>query len=280
MKPNVPGFRSLQKQSILVSLSLALYVFLIPNLSVGKDLSAFSPKSGIIIPSDTLPKQASKWVLQMGDTLFWVIPPTATWDDIDSVREALKKLDVEFNINTLKYDPLQLFITTLVLYVHLPTGQNGTGEEFKDDYTPIKGYTGFVAPRILGMGFRPPEPLLSALKEDYVKALQLKDENGIGFLEDRLLKEFHRKRIFLTYNYLTRNFLENVYASNTLKKEGVGKSPENMLLITELNKDAVFYLNAAPSSMKELSRLPFDRVQKINTGEDQDGKRYIMVYTN
>lgn len=231
-------------------------------------------------PADTLGTPGSQWVMQQGDTLFWVIPPTATWDDIHAVREELKKLKVELTIKAFKYDPIQLFLTNLVLYVRLPTGQEGTGAETKDDYTPIKGYSGFVAPRILGMGFRPPEPLLTQLKEDYEKALQLKNENGIGFLEDRLLKEFHRKGISLTYNYLQKKFMEGLYASNTLRKEGVGNSPENTLLITELNKEAEFYLNAAPSSLKELSRLPFERVQKVNTGEDANGKRYIMVYTN
>jgi len=227
------------------------------------------------MPADTT---QSPWVLQRGDTLYWAIPPTATWEDIHGVREALKAKGAEMRINRLNYDPLQLYLTTLVFFMHLSTGQNGTGEVYKDDYTPIKGYTGFVGPRLLGMGFAPPEPLLTNMKESYQKALALRQENEIGHLEDQMEKEFLKKRKSLTYTPIPKRFMEGLNAESTLKKEGVGKSPDNTLLITDLNNEAEFYLNARPYSRNDLSRLKFDRIEKVNIGVDSGGKRYVMVY--
>ncbi|MPR32959.1 M56 family metallopeptidase [Salmonirosea aquatica] len=232
--------------------------------------------------SDTASATKSKWTQMKGDTLFWTIPATATWDEISVIKGDFNKFGAKMSINELKYDPMQQFITSIVVHtISGGGGSSGTGNNSSDDaYSPIKGYSGYVLGGGVGLGQLPPEPLLSRYNQNYQEALALKKAHESEYVEDKLMKEFDEKGIQMGRASYPSAFFEGKNQAEKLEKLGVGKSIDNKLQITGRNMGAVFYLDGQLSSMQELNTLLFDKVKQIVIGEDRQDKKYIMIYTN
>ena len=217
-----------------------------------------------------------------GDTLFWTIPATATWDDISQIKADIGEFGAKVMINELKYDPMQQFITSIAVHtISGGGGSSGTGNDSSDDdYSPIKGYSGYVLGGGVGMGQLPPEPLLSRYKQSFQEALAFKKAHTSEYVEHKLMKELQEKSIHLGRTSYSRVFFEGNNQTEKLEKFGVGKSLDNKLQITGRHMGAAFYLDGQPSSMQEVNTLPIDNIRIVSIGEDQNHKKYILVFTN
>lgn len=246
---------------------------------------ADSVKLKKVLADDVAKKVKSKWAMIKGDTLYWAIPPTATWDEINLLKADIKNFGAEMNINVLKYDPMQQFITSIAVYIK-HGGSSGSGDrDGEDNYSPMKGFSGFIwelgKEKGLGMGQSPPEPLLSRYNQSYQEALALKKANKNEYLADKLMKELTKKAGGMGGTSYSQKSFEGKYSDKSFERYGVGKSPDNTLMLGESNKDAEFYLNAEPATFEELNGISIDKIDKVEVRDaSKTKKRYIMVYTN
>lgn len=231
---------------------------------------------------DTTPALKSKWVQMKGDTLFWTIPAMATWDEISLIQEDFNKFGARMRINELKFDPLQQFITRIAVHTNSTGGgSSGTGNNSSDDeYSPIKGYSGYVLGGGVGMGQRPPEPLLSHYNQSYQEALAFQKAHKSEYVEDKLMKEFQEKGINLRTHSYSKAFFEGNSQAEKLEKFGLGKTIDNKLQVTGKHLGASFYLDGQPSTMQEVNTVPIDKIREVSIGEDRNDKKYILVFTN
>ena len=231
--------------------------------------------------SNTASTTKSKWTQVKDGTLFWAIPATATWEDINLIKADVKKFGSEMKINELKYDPMQQFITSITIYIK-SKGTSGTGNGSGDDaYSPAKGYSGYVGETGSGMGQLPPEPLLSRYNQSYQQALVLKKAHKNDYLEDELNRRLYQENGGMSGSSYSNKSFDDQYAQKSFEKEGVGKSEDNKLMLGEMNKNAEFYLNAEPSTFEELNGITIDTIDKVVVKKaSKTKKRYILVFTN
>jgi len=234
---------------------------------------------------DVAKKVKSKWAMIKGDTLYWAIPPTATWDEINLLKADIKNFGGEMNINVLKYDPMQQFITSIAVFIRHRESSGSGDRDGEDTYSPMKGFSGFIwelgKKKGLGMGQSPPEPLLSRYNQSYQEALALKKSNKNEYLDHRLSKELYDENGGLGGTGYSKKSFEGKFSEKRFARDEIGKSPDNTLMLGEMNKDAELYLNAEPSTFEELNRISIDKIDKVQVrSSSKTKKRFIMVYTN
>ena len=196
------------------------------------------------------------------------------------MKEIIRRVGVQMEVNQLKYDPSQSFITAFNLKMQAIGGGSGTAWDGEDEYSPIKGYSGYIIKGGRGMGQKPPEPLLSRLNQSYQDALIIKKQNEAKYAEDKLRKQLYEKGIGLATRSLSKEYLGRS-AKESIERFGVGKSISDTLMVTEMYVGENFYLNGHSSSLAELNDLAFEKVLKVNIGEDsKTKKKYVMVFTN
>jgi beta-lactamase regulating signal transducer with metallopeptidase domain len=233
------------------------------------------PKSEKVI-SDSLPndpEQKVKGILIKNDTLYWAISPLTTWDEISKIRKVINEFGGEIHINSLQYDPLQTYITSISVHTRAK-GSSGSGSNGSGEFAPITGFSGYILVNGIGIGQLPPEPLYKEIQDDVKKALVLMDQNKISYFQYKLTKS-------LGPNSSTEfgpKIFEGKLAPEYLLKYGVGKSPDNTFLITKMYENADVYLNTKPSTLAELNTLPFDKLEKVGIIEETGGKKHVIIY--
>ncbi|WP_439583946.1 M56 family metallopeptidase [Dyadobacter bucti] len=227
-------------------------------------------------PDDILKFGNSPWIIKNKKTLYWAISPLATIAEIHNMSLEIRNFAGEMNINSISYDPLQLFITSLNVKINTQ-GAAGEGGQEEDKYTPVKGYSGSISKNgSLTMGGLPPEPLLNKIETDYQKALELKQENEARFFEKDLESKIDGPFSGSTY---TKDYLEGPRRDAIYQKLGFGVSSENTLHITSIHKFGEFYLNGKPTGLATLNTIPMEWFIKLNIIQDDHGKKYFLVYT-
>ncbi len=235
------------------------------------------------VKADTAFVPKSKWIQMDGDTLFWVIPSTITWDELSEMRVDVKSFGYNMTVSTLKYDPLQKFLTAIQVGMYKPGGGGLSKGGEEDKYTPIKGYSGYLMKSARGIDRLPPEPLLSRYRESYQKALELKKENELEYIEDKLDGELYKRVGGTSTSIISREGMLKLNPGDTMGKgdwSGVGRSKNNTLMVLEQYKDAEFYVNGKPATFEDASDVGYDKLQMLKIGQDRKDKYYIMIYIN
>lgn len=222
----------------------------------------------------------SKWVQMQGDVLHWAIPATATVEEITDIIVDVKRFGSKLEISSIKYDKKQQFLTEIAVVVQGKgsTGSGGIKMDLLGLYTPIRGYSGYTGDKGLGVGMLPPEPLLSRFNESYQRALVLKDESRLEYLEDD--KALFEKTKGLATVYHTREGLQKMKLGDVGIGDlnGVSKSSHNTLEVLEKYENSEFYINGNPATLKEMNEVPFDKIEKLKIAHDFKENRLIMVY--
>ncbi len=246
----------------------------LPQAPESPELSEPSP-----VDTDTVKNQPQKWVLVKGDTLFWAVPARATLGVLANIQAEISNFGSEMVISNFKYDPLNLFMTSLKVGIKTENSSGWIGDE-NNSYTPVKGYSGYIIKSgYLGMGQLPPEPLYSQLKQAYSSALTLKKNNRGTYAKDSLEQVLKMNGGSYGSSTYLKRYLEGSYAPTILQEQGIGKSENNTLLITDLTKEADFMLDGQPSTFERLNQLPFDQLDHITILKTQNGKKFISVFS-
>ena len=230
-------------------------------------------------PGDLPAPMRSKWVVEKPGTLYWAISPLAKWEDISEVMNEIKAFGGEMTVNSIEYDPLQLFITSAVVRVSISNG-SGQSDGGQDKFSPIKGVSGYITKTgNLSMGHLPPDPVNANLEKDYQKAVQLSHEKAGEYQEYKLTKTINDGSYGSASTYLKES-LDGEKGKAVLKKAGIGKSADNTLLVDATHKSAEFKVNWETSSFGEANAIPFDKIDRVTILKDhRRAREYVIIYT-
>ncbi|WP_149242940.1 M56 family metallopeptidase [Dyadobacter sp. 32] len=218
----------------------------------------------------------TKGILISNDTLYWAISPLTTWDDINRMKQVIKNFGCEFNITSMKLDPLNLFLTSVSVDAKAPgaTGEaSSTDMEKEEVFKPMRICSGFLWQHGLGMGQLPPAALLASVESDYQRALALAKENEVAFGELGIMRSVGRS----SSTEFPKQSLEKGNGDSFFIKTGIGKSPGNTVMIGEKLRNADFFLNAKPISLDEVNSLNIDRLISAKIVGNTEGKYYVLL---
>lgn len=257
---------------------------LVPDNSQKSDKeSKHLKKSSFEILKEVIPFQTSlpenNWVIKRNDTLFWAISPLANWDNIVQVREGIKSMGGEFNIDEIKFDPQLKFISKLHFTIKSEAGTTQYYTFHSDSALankPIHGLLGIATPKNVTLSQSHVDLAKRIEKDNIIASNQFKAYSAVGLI----MEELHEKRVNVTSMKYHRSDLEERFADNIRTFKGIAKSQKNTLLVTEMHSNSQLYLNSKPSSREKLNELPIDQVKEITLiNEVNNQKRYIVVIT-
>ncbi|KQS33579.1 hypothetical protein ASG33_05810 [Dyadobacter sp. Leaf189] len=198
-----------------------------------------------------------------------------SWDDINNVRNAVHKFGAELAINKIQYDPFQHFITSVSILTRSSRGgSSGSGSrEGEDEFSPTKGYSGYIRQGGIGMGQLPPSPLSNELTDDFEKALVLKKQNEVAYFEHKATRKIGA---FSTTTFL-KDALTGKSAEKLFLSKGIGKSTDDKLRIADTYKEHELYINTERATFQELNAFPINQVEKV-TVIDGSPMKMLFVY--
>ena len=96
-----------------------------------QEMKVVKPEKAIVVeapkvetnPADSVKDTESKWIVMKEDTLYWALASTAAWEDINLMKEIIRRVGVQMEVNQLKYDPSQSFITAFNLKMQAIGGE-------------------------------------------------------------------------------------------------------------------------------------------------------------
>jgi len=266
--------------SILTKFSFLITVPLFSGWTIEgrtSEIQRFDTATKINVQSDSLKFGKSPWIMKNKDILYWAISPLATIAEIHNINLEIRNFGAEMNLDTISYDPLRLYITSLGVSIKIK-GAGGQSFEKEERLSPVKGKSGYIAKNgSLGMGAVPPDPLHQKMEEDYRKALMLKQENAANFFEKDLYLKLNDQKLAYSRHDYTRDYLAK-NSESIFKKEGIGIF-DNTMKISEMYKFNEFYLNGKPTGLATLNTIPFDQFTSLNVVKDGRGKKYFLVCT-
>jgi len=259
----------------------------LPETSAGLEKSPITPKTNEVPQAETTPVQqvqpnldsarmTTKGILIRNDTLYWAISALTTWDDINMMKKEIKEFGAELNVNSFKFDPLNLFLTSISISTSArgASGQGSSSEEEKEEeFKPMRICSGFLMKHSVGMGQLPPASLLASVDTDYQRAVLLRNENEVTFGEHKIMKTIGESG---STGFLKQT-LNGKDADSFFIKQGIGKSSQNTLSIGERLKNAEFYLNAKPAKIEEVSSLNFENFISATIVDNWKGKYYVLI---
>ena len=259
----------------------------VPEMSAGLEKSTITAMTNEVPQAERTPVQqvqpnldsarmTTKGILIRNDTLYWAISALTTWDDISLMKREIKEFGAELNVNSFKFDPLNLFLTSISISTRArgASGQGSSSDEGKEEeFKPMRICSGFLMKHSVGIGQLPPASLLASVDTDYQRALLLRNENEVTLGEHKIMKTIGESG---SSGFL-KQALEGKDSDFIFIKRGIGKSSQNTLRIGEQLKNAEFYLNAKPASIQEVISLNFGNFISATIVDNWKGKYYVLI---
>ncbi|GAB3268526.1 hypothetical protein GCM10027347_38030 [Larkinella harenae] len=162
-----------------------------------KPLTAPDSTQVTVEPAVAEVKSQSRYVVEQGDMLYWIITPKMSFNDLSELKQTVEaKTAFTFDFTQIKFDPFQVYINVLGFTISKDKGSAGSGMQGEGSDKPIKSVGGYLAAKgSLGIGemkdddsIGMPAALKQLAKEDEAAIGQLVEEKRIGYLIQKVQK--------------------------------------------------------------------------------------------
>lgn len=103
---------------------------------------ADSPQKQASAPA-TVRVSPSRYMQYEGDRLYWIVTPKTSFDDLAIMKREFEQHGYKMQVQALKYDPLDFYITDVKITIIRPIVGTSDFEETGVDGKPIQSYGGF-----------------------------------------------------------------------------------------------------------------------------------------
>ncbi|GAB3328272.1 hypothetical protein GCM10027299_30240 [Larkinella ripae] len=233
------------------------------------------------------PPKQSRYVMQQGNLLYWVITPKMTFNELIDLKQTIEKNSgFTFDFGQIKFDPLQLYIDAIEVKIHQEKHSAGSTFAGKENDDPIQSIGGYLSDRgSLGLGglhgqssFGMPAALEQLAKDDEKAVAAQVAENRMAYF---ILK--NRKTGPGSSSTTTGQWLrENRERRN--ENLGVFINAENRLQLYQPDTATVL-IDGREVPATELTKLPPERLHTVivtDVRDDKAGagreKRYVQLF--
>ena len=205
----------------------------------------------------------SRYTQVRDNTLFWVITPLTTFEDIALLKAEVAKYGYRFEVDEMKFDMLHKFLVRLDATM---TSENAQGQRTTDDVQenkPMKSFGGQISilkPGVLGVNeinsnaAYPTKQLLAIAQGDEEVAQNLLEQHRVDYLIAEGLS-------LTKDNWVTKKFrLNPVYINPELLKQETGIHFDNLgQLLISADKVVKYWLNNHPAAVTDIQKLTLYR---------------------
>ena len=137
------------------------------------------------ISSPTL-KSPSRYMQYEGDKLYWVITPKTSFDDLAIMKQEFDRHGYKMQIQALRYDPLNTYITEIKVTIIRPVVGTSDFEETSIDGKPIRSHGGFNGlnelKNVAAVGSILPQGLVQMAREEELSVTKFIHHNRMKYL--------------------------------------------------------------------------------------------------
>jgi beta-lactamase regulating signal transducer with metallopeptidase domain len=240
------------------------------------------------IPTLTANTHSSVHTELRDNTLFWVITPLSTFEDIVQLKAEVAGYGYTFDIDELKFDMLHKFLVRLDATM---TSLNAQGRRTTDEVEvnkPMKSFGGQISilkPGVLGvneLGTNSTYPTKTLM----AKALA-DEQNAQRLLEDNRLDYMIAEGLALTKdNWVTKRYSADEIVSNqAVIQTQTGLSFAKTDQLTTSNREnRSYWLNNHPITSSELRNISLTQIYSVITRDkfidnNQTTQQIVLIYT-
>lgn len=234
------------------------------------------------------PSYQSLYTEVRDSTLFWVITPLSTFDDIAQLKAEAAKFGYRFDIDELKFDMLHKFLVRMDATM---TSEHAKGQRTTDDVEPNKpmksfgGQISLVKPGLLGLnelstsGTYPTKKLMARAATDERIAQNILAENRVNYIVAEGLALTKANWVSKTYD------ASDLQTHQLLVQDETGLSISNSgQLQISRNETPVYWLNNHAATTNELESLNSTSIHSIITrdkffNDERVPQRIVLIYT-
>ncbi|WP_245859578.1 M56 family metallopeptidase [Spirosoma aerolatum] len=231
---------------------------------------------------------ASRYIEIHDNTLFWIITPLTTFDNIVQLKSEMAKYGYQLDIDEMKYDMLHKYLVRLDATLTSGNAHSHRTTDDVQDNKPMNSFGGQISINKTGIqginelmptAHYPTKSLLAIATADEQAAQNLLAQNRIEYLiaEGLSLTKDH----WITKRYDANSLTEN----NALLKDETGLFfSESGYLRVIKNELTQFWLNNRPVTYSDLQAIKIDKFYSIIRSDkylpdQKEPHRIILIYT-
>lgn len=163
-----------------------------------KTVSKQTPSVNVAISADTVlqpmvatvpdpaQKSPSRYMEYEGDKLYWVITPKTSFDDLALMKQEFERHGYKMQVQALKYDPLNAYITEIKVTIIRPVVGTSNFEETGVDGKPIRSHGGFNGlnelKNVAAVGSTLPQRLVQTARQEELSVTKFIQDNRMKYL--------------------------------------------------------------------------------------------------
>ncbi|UFH56221.1 M56 family metallopeptidase [Spirosoma sp. KNUC1025] len=264
-----------------------------------------SSKSGLVqeqrspqlyVPQpDTVRASPSRYMQYEGDRLYWIITPKTSFDDLAIMKQEFERHGYKMLVQTLKYDPRNVYISDIKITIIRPTAGVSDFEETGVDGGPIRSHGGYnginTLKAVAAVGSYPFKSDFLHIPPGLVQIARNEELPLIRPVEDQkmeaLLTEGQRKYGHLGMGF--RKFSQKEIIKQSTPTSSLSVTSDGSLVINEGPGPWVIkaFINNVPVTIDEVRKLKISQLYTfaVILGYDsalqkRSGVDYFLFYVN
>ncbi len=242
---------------------------------------------------DTVQASPSRYMQYDGDKLFWIITPKTSFDDLAIMKREFARHGYKMQVQTLKYDPLNTYISDIKVKVIRPIVGVSDFEETGVDGGPIRSHGGYNGINSLNtvaaVGSYPfnadflhiPQELIQIARNEESSFAKLTDDKKM----EGLIAEGNRKYGPLGIGF--RRFSKEEIKKQSTPNSAISVKPDGSIVINEAPGIIKAFINNEPTTLDNIQRLKINQLYTVAVilGYDaatnkRNGTNYLFFYVN
>ena len=244
---------------------------------------------------DTVQSSPSRYMQYEGDKLYWIITPKTSFDDLAIMKQEFERHGYKMQVQTLKYDPRNAYISDIKITIIRPTAGVSDVEETGLDGGPIRSHGGYnglnTLKTVAAVGSYPfredflhiPQGLVQiARNEELPISTSIADQKM-----DSLLAEGQRKYGHLGMGF--RRFNQQEITKQSTPNSSLGVTPDGSISVNEGPGPWVIkaFINNEPATLEEVRKLKISQIYTFavilgydSAMQKRSGVNYFLFYVN
>lgn len=242
--------------------------------------------------TDTARVSPSPYMQYQGDKLFWIITPKTSFDDLAIMKQEFGRHGYKMQVQALKYDPLNAYISDIKITIIRPTAGVSDFEETGVDGGPIRSHGGYnglnTLKTVAAVGSYPFNSDFLRIPQELVQIARDEELSTAKFIHDNRIKYLIATGKKISDKYAPSSTVFNISGllnrPDIIRKYGIKLNTDSTLDVSDTNLP--IFINNEPVSNTVVKHINIKKFATLISSEEygknnqQGAVRALLFYTN